>query len=39
MLCESPVLGYINEPLNLATPPGAMRVPVDRWFYYFEDEW
>ena len=30
--------GYLNEPFNLATSPGTIRVPVDRWFPYVTEE-
>jgi hypothetical protein len=38
MLCESPLVGYLNEPFNLATSPGTFRVPVDHWFPYITAE-
>jgi Sulfotransferase domain len=32
VLCAGQGAGYVNEPFNLATSPGTMRVPVDRWY-------
>ena len=32
VLCAGDGAGYLNEPFNLATSPGTMRVPVDHWF-------
>ena len=32
VLCAGNGAGYLNEPFNLATSPGTMRVPVDHWF-------
>jgi hypothetical protein len=27
-------VGYVNEPFNLSTSPGTLRVPVEHWFPY-----
>ena len=32
VLCAGQGAGYVNEPFNLATSPGTMRVPVDHWY-------
>lgn len=32
VLCAGKGAGYVNEPFNLATSPGTIRVPVDHWF-------
>jgi Sulfotransferase family len=34
VLCAGNGAGYVNEPFNLSTSPGTMRVPVDHWFPY-----
>jgi hypothetical protein len=34
VLCAGKGAGYVNEPFNLSTSPGTMRVPVDHWFPY-----
>jgi hypothetical protein len=34
MLCAGRGAGYLNEPFNLAKPPGAFRIPVDNWYPY-----
>ena len=31
-------IGYLNEPFNLATSPGTIRVPVDHWYPYITVE-
>jgi hypothetical protein len=36
--CASGELGYLNEPFNLATSPGTIRVPADRRFPYVTSE-
>lgn len=33
MLCAGDGAGYLNEPFNLATSPGTIRVPVEHWFH------
>jgi hypothetical protein len=38
MLCAGGHLGYLNEPFNLATSPGTIRVPVRHWFPYVTAE-
>jgi hypothetical protein len=38
MLCAGGLLGYLNEPFNLASSPGTIRVPVDHWFPYVTEE-
>jgi hypothetical protein len=32
VLCAGNGAGYVNEPFNMATSPGTMRVPVDHWY-------
>jgi hypothetical protein len=34
VLCAGKGAGYVNEPFNLSTSPGTLRVPVDHWFPY-----
>lgn len=38
MIAASSLVGYVNEPFNLATDPGTIRVPVERWFPYVIEE-
>jgi hypothetical protein len=38
VLCAGDGAGYLNEPFNLATSPGTIRVPVDHWFPYVTEE-
>jgi len=38
MLCAGTGAGYLNEPFNLATSPGTIRVPVDHWYPYVTAE-
>jgi hypothetical protein len=38
MLWASGLVGYINEPFNLAKDPGTLRIPVDHWFPYITAE-
>lgn len=38
MIDASGCVGYLNEPFNLATDPGTLRVPVGRWFPYVTEE-
>jgi hypothetical protein len=38
VLCAGNGAGYLNEPFNLATSPGTIRVPVDHWFHYVTAE-
>jgi hypothetical protein len=35
MLCAGGGAGYIEEPFNLARPPGTIRVPVNYWYYWY----
>jgi hypothetical protein len=34
MLAAGGSVGYINEPFNLATSPGSLRIPVGHWYAY-----
>jgi hypothetical protein len=38
VLCAGNGAGYLNEPFNLATSPGTIRVPVDHWYPYVTAE-
>jgi hypothetical protein len=38
MLIASGELGYINEPFNLETSPGTIRLPVQHWYTYVATE-
>jgi hypothetical protein len=38
VLCAGNGAGYLNEPFNLATSPGTIRVPVDHWYAYVTAE-
>jgi Sulfotransferase domain len=38
VLCAGNGAGYLNEPFNLATSPGTIRVPVDHWYLYVTAE-
>jgi hypothetical protein len=38
VLCAGNGAGYVNEPFNLATSPGTIRVPVDHWYPYVTAE-
>jgi hypothetical protein len=38
VLCAANRAGYLNEPFNLATSPGTIRVPVDHWYPYVTAE-
>src|SRR4029453_680806 len=38
MLCAGGGAGYLDEPFNLATSPGTIRVPVDGWYPYVTPE-
>jgi hypothetical protein len=38
LLCAGSGAGYLNEPFNLSTSPGTIRVPVDHWFPYITAE-
>jgi hypothetical protein len=38
MLAASGQVGYINEPFNLATSPGTVRLPVEHWYTYVASE-
>src|SRR5215211_1480591 len=38
MLCAGNGAGYLDEPFNLATSPGTIRVPVDHWYPYVTPE-
>lgn len=38
MIHASGVVGYINEPFNLAKDPGTLRIPIERWFPYITAE-
>jgi Sulfotransferase domain len=37
-LCASKRAGYLNEPFNLVTSPGTIRVPVRSWYPYITPE-
>ena len=38
VLCAGDGAGYLNEPFNLASSPGTIRVPVGHWFEYVSSE-
>jgi hypothetical protein len=38
VLCAGNGAGYLNEPFNLATSPGTIRVPLDHWYPYVTAE-
>jgi Sulfotransferase domain len=38
LLCAGNGAGYLNEPFNLSTSPGTIRVPVGHWFRYVSAE-
>jgi hypothetical protein len=38
VLCAGNGAGYLDEPFNLATSPGTIRVPVDHWYPYVTAE-
>jgi hypothetical protein len=38
MLSAGGALGYINEPFNLATSPGTVRLPTEHWYTYVASE-
>jgi hypothetical protein len=38
MLTASAEVGYLNEPFNLATSPGSVRIPTAHWYPYLTEE-
>jgi hypothetical protein len=38
MLLAGGHFGYVHEPFNLTSPPGAVRVPVQHWYTYVNHE-